>query len=114
MSVNNNNYWLSNCELSIGVIPITSLSKLLVGVKPGDEFSSIGLIGVIPVTSLSNVFTAVYCGCKFLTCPLNHPFPPPKFPVDFNSASSSADNLQVVTNLPVDFLNTAITCLSKS
>jgi hypothetical protein len=44
---------LSNCDLSIGVIPITSLSKLLVGVKPGDEFSSIGLIGVIPIPPLT-------------------------------------------------------------
>lgn len=52
--VNKNNlfYGLFDCNLSIGVIPITSLSKLLVGVKPGDEFSFIGLIGVIPIPPL--------------------------------------------------------------
>ena len=42
--VNKNNpfYALSNCDLSIGVIPITSLSKLLVGVKPGEILGKIG------------------------------------------------------------------------
>ena len=68
-------YGLSTCELSIGVIPITTLSKLLIGVKSGsgfgDEFSSIGLIGDILITSFSQVSTIVYCRGKFLVCPLN-------------------------------------------
>ena len=113
--IKNNNYQLSDCDLSIGVIPILSLSKLFVGVMPEDGFSFNGvLIGVILLMSLSNVWTGVCSGGKFLACPLNHPFCPPKFPVAFNCASSSLVSWQVVTNWPVDFLKTAIRRVFKS
>lgn len=67
--VNKNNpfYGLLGCELSIGVIPITSVSKLFVGIKPGfrNEPLFIGLIGVIPISSITKVPTELCCSKIF-------------------------------------------------